>query len=253
MWELYDLLIDGVDPAARADCVCRGKWQAFVSSGDGAGLASLLLPGKIPCPDARELPEYAGLSLRSLATLSKSWDRWEAAVGVAALNAWYGRKETLRALGAQLCPPESEEGDVFRSLRDRARGKRVAVVGHFLGAASLGDAPERLLVFEREPKEGDLPDAAEEYLLPGNDLVIVTGMALTNKTLPRLLQLAGNAFTALTGPSVPMTPLLGRFGADALYGMVVWDPAGCRESILRAGDCHGIWRYVGKAVLPVSP
>ena len=155
--------------------------------------------------------------------------------------------QRLENRGLPLYDPASEAGDVFRELREFCRGKTVSIVGHFRGAEQLVDCRE-IRIFEREPREGDYPDAAEEYLIPGSDVVIVTGMAFTNKTMPRLMELSKGAFLALTGPTVPMTEALYDFGVSAMYGMTVWDLPGCRDAIL-SGDKKSIWNHVGKAIM----
>ena len=55
------------------------------------------------------------------------------------------------------------------------------------------------------------------------DFVFITGMTLTNKTLPRLLTLTESAKTILVGPSSPITPLLFRYGVDSIAGFYVTD------------------------------
>ena len=80
-----------------------------------------------------------------------------------------------------------------------------------------------LHVLERLPGERDYPDAACEYLLPDMDVVFITGCTVSNKTLPRLLQLSKEAFTVISGPSTPMAPELLQMGADALCGFCVTD------------------------------
>lgn len=247
MWTLYDTLIEDIDPTVTITAALRGRWQAYVEAGENAGVASLLLPWKQAYDSAAFLPEWQGRPLRELAGRVKSWDGVEAAMGMAAINAWYNGRSRLERRGLPLCDPASPAGDVFRELRDFCRGKTVSIVGHFRGAEALTDCRE-IRVFEREPREGDYPDAAEEYLIPGSDVVIVTGMAFTNKTMPRLMELAKGAHLALTGPSVPMTEALFPFGVRSLFGMTVWDLPGCREAIL-SGDKKSIWNHVGKAIL----
>jgi len=247
MWTLYDTLIEGIDPDLTITTALRGRWQAYVEAGEDAGVASLLLPWKQAYDSAALLPEWVGRPLKELARRAKSWDGVEAAMGMAAINAWYNGRSRLESRGMSLHDPASPAGDVFRELRDFCRDKTVSIVGHFRGADALTGCRE-IRVFEREPREGDYPDAAEEYLIPGSDVVIVTGMAFTNKTMPRLMELARGAHLALTGPSVPMTETLCGFGASSLFGMTVWDLPGCREAIL-SGDKKSIWNHVGKVIL----
>ena len=112
-------------------------------------------------------------------------------------------------------------------------GKRVGVVGHLAEVRRRhGNEAREIFVFELEPKaEEDLPAEMEEELLPSCDIVIITGSSLVNGTLPRLLELAKNAYTILTGPSVPMCPALFDFGIDRLAGLCITDLPGMRSYI----------------------
>ena len=80
-----------------------------------------------------------------------------------------------------------------------------------------------LSILEREPEGDDYLDSACEYLLPEQDFVFITGMTLTNKTLPRLLTLTEHAKTILVGPTSPITPLLFGYGVDSIAGFFVTD------------------------------
>ena len=221
MWQLYDALIEGVDGSRRVDYACCGPWRAWVESEGRGGLASLLSPGGAPCRPTGELRQHRGRCLRDLARLAKSDDPQESALGMAALNAYYNDAERLALFPARLFPMGSEEGDAFACLLPQARGKRVASVGHFSGVKQLYAPVCDFTVFEREPREGDLPEEAEEELLPGMDLVFITGMTLTNKTLPRLLSLTASCRVVITGPSLPLSEVMFDFGADVLSGLVI--------------------------------
>lgn len=66
-------------------------------------------------------------------------------------------------------------------------GKTVALIGHLkLGDEALKGAKE-VYIIERDPRDGDLPDSACEYILPECDVSIITGSAAVNKTMPRCL------------------------------------------------------------------
>ena len=246
MKELYEALIDGVPAEPKVRHACRGRWQSFVETEDGAGIASLLIPGKVPYEDTEVLAEWAGRPLRDLAAriLGEGQER---ALGCAALNAWYNARARLDACGASRIPPWIDEGHAFREMEPQCRGKLVSTIGHFNGTRFLRDLRE-LRVFEQEPGPGDYPEEKEEELLPGSEIVFITGMALTNGTMPHVLELSAGARVFLSGPSVPVTPAWFRFGVEALFGMTVWDVAGCRRAV-EEGSGREIWKYVGKSVL----
>ena len=76
-----------------------------------------------------------------------------------------------------------------------------------------------------------MPDPAAEYILAEQDCVCITGTAVTNKTLPRLLELSRSAYVALVGPSVPLSPVWSDHGVDLLAGAVVTDAADVRRCV----------------------
>ena len=108
------------------------------------------------------------------------------------------------------------------------RGRTVGMVGKMIGHGNMTaedfDCVKKLYVMDREEKPDTLPDSASEYYLPLCDLVIITGSAAINKTLPRLLELSRNAQVILTGPSVSCCPALMELGIDRLHGRFFTQP-----------------------------
>jgi len=147
-----------------------------------------------------------------------------------------------------LFTPGMDNGDIFSTLLPEVSGKKVALIGHFRGVDQLYRGRCELTIFEREPREGDLPDAAEEYLLPEMELVIITGMTLTNKTLPRILQLTQKAKVILTGPSAALTPLFFDFGVDIVSGLAMPEASVCRQAIT-SDDWQDIYNNGRKVII----
>lgn len=85
---------------------------------------------------------------------------------------------------------------------------------------------------DREEKPGAYPDSAAEFFLPQCDVVIITGSAAINKTMPRLLELSENAEVILTGPSVSCCPELLELGISRLNGRVITDPVPMLKAIV---------------------
>lgn len=205
---LYDALLAGVDSATPVLSIAMGEQWCLAAAGTGLGIAMHTPGASIP-------PLYpaglAGLPLSQAAQAVKSWNLEEASFGLAAANAFYNTPERLAAL-----PNYGHYADGLDFT-----GKTVGIVGHMHGPAGLREQAREIYVLERDPRPGDYPDSACELLLPRCDLVIITGSSLINKTLPRLLSLCRNAYTILTGPSVPLCPALLDFGIDRLSGLVV--------------------------------
>jgi uncharacterized protein (DUF4213/DUF364 family) len=126
---------------------------------------------------------------------------------------------------------EKDDRKAFEVWLEKVRGKKVAVIGHFMHLEqTLGGSCE-LSILERRPGPGDYPDSACEFILPEQDFVFSTGVTLINKTLPRLLELSRRQGMILAGPTVPLAPPLFGFGALDLQGLVITDPDLCREVI----------------------
>ncbi|HEX3040153.1 MAG TPA: DUF364 domain-containing protein [Caproiciproducens sp.] len=220
MWELYDSLIEGVTSDETVEEVITGDTWTYVETSDRCGIAMTTRaesrPPRIP-PS-----EYRGLSLQEAAKLVKSWNFTEAGVGMAAINAFYNTSARLKELDA--LQPDHQ----FCTAGMEVKGKRIGMVGHLrMTDHPLAEA-EEIRIVERNPQEGDYPDSACEYLFPDCDIVIITGSAFTNKTMPRLLQICKNSKVVVTGPSVPMAPNLLRFGITRLAGLVITNTGGVK-------------------------
>ena len=204
MWSLYEKLVEGIPASGPLVTAVRSQlWTMVATNQESAGVAMFLPLGE--CPETEAMNSLVGKPLRRVAELATSWNFREAAVGMAAINAWYNTPANAMAMGWQ---EGEEETEVFEHYLPEMKGKKVAVIGRFPRLDTTVAPYCRLSVLERDPGPGDLPDSACEYLLPEQDFVFITGSAFTNKTMPRLLELSKNARIILTGPSVPLAPCL---------------------------------------------
>ena len=146
---------------------------------------------------------------------------------MAAVNAFYNTPAKLEQLGAY------EPFDNYCTDGVDLKNKRIGVIGHLNMPSSVYDQAKEVLILERNPRPGDYPDSACDFLLPQCDVVIMTASTLVNKTLPHLLELSRNAYTILAGPSCPMCPQLLDFGIDRIAGLVITDVPGMKNKIRR--------------------
>lgn len=224
-WAIYDMLIDGVpDDIAVLDYTLGTNWS-YVTAECGCGVAMTMRGGGASIRTGSWRPA----TLKEMARLAKSWNLQDATLGIAALNAWYSRRELIDPLGAvyeeaRKLDPSERKREALHEFRPAMAGKRITVIGHFPHVLDLADHCAELTVLERNCREGDLPDPACEFILPSQDMVFITGTTFTNKTLPRLLELSRNAVCVMTGPSVVADPRLFDLGVDVLAGSVVGDP-----------------------------
>ena len=221
-FELYDVLIQGVSSDALITDTLMGECWTAVETRNHFGMAMTT-----PVDTAPRLlsADHTGLSLKELAQAAKSWNLTEAGFGMAAVNAYYNTPERLDSLGAY------EPFERYCTNGVDLQGKHIGVVGHLNMPPSVYEQAASLRILERNPRPGDYPDSACDWLLPQCDVVIITASTLVNKTLPRLLELSKNAYTILAGPSCPLCPQLLELGIDRIAGLVVTDTEGMKEKI----------------------
>lgn len=217
------------DPAQE---VIVGPAWTLVQTEESSGL--MLSGVRIDVGDEEHHVLLRGQPLVDLAELALSWNGREAAVGMAAINAACNIPSRFAG---------SDELNGRDLLLRKANGAKVGVVGHF---PWVGDVQKvaQVTVFEQEPRAGDLPPAAQEYLLPDQDVVVITGSALGNKTLPRLLELSRRAWVMLIGPSTPLSVVLFDYGVDALAGCVARDADELADVVREGGGVHAFRRCV---------
>jgi len=165
--------------------------------------------GKLTEKTAIELAEYA-----------KSWNMIEAGVGLAAINS------LIRSRGKKL--------NVLDFLLENAKGKKIAMIGHFPKVDELRKQADELWVIEKQPQKGDLPDTAAEHFIPKADFAVITSSAIINQSIERLLELS-RGFTIVLGPSTPMSPVLFDYGVDMLAGIKVVDEERMMKKIVQGG------------------
>lgn len=241
MWEIYAELISLVPAELKIkECMTGLNW--FLVRSQGVGIAMTPREGNRNYCFADKI---IGSPVREIAQWIMSWNNYEAAMGLAALNSAINIPARLEeTLGIKLAEQPAEQ--VFTFMQDRLRGKKVAVIGHFRELETLAPIC-RLSVLERLPLAGDYPDPACEYILPQQDYVFITATTLINKTLPRLLELSRQAYVVLVGPSTPLTPVLFKYGVDMLAGTAVVDrPRVWR--LMQEGDQQQFFQSGGRMV-----
>ncbi len=224
MWQIYDALIKGIPEDLIVDELICGNHYAYVRSGDGAGIAGL------SHYETRK-PMYSknllGATLQEVATCIKSWNLVEASVGLAAINAYYNHPRVARANGVVFSDNlriEDRIFDPFIMSQNDIRGKKVVVIGHFPHLESLFEPISDFSIIEWDPIEGDYPISAIEYIIPECDYVYLTYISVINKTLPRILELSGNAIqVTMVGPGTPLAPVLFDYGVGVLSGFMIKD------------------------------
>lgn len=221
MWEVYDTLLGNLPGGGVVEATCSTELWTMAAWEDHLGLAMTTLGDTRP-PVQDTLAQVA---VEEAAAAVKSWNLPEASAGMAVINSCYNTPARIE----MLCCAEPFENYCTRGLD--MTGKTVGVIGHLGMPKDTLRLAREVYILERNPRPGDYPDSACEYLLPQCDVVLITGSAFVNKTLPRLLELSRRAYTIVTGPTVPMCPELLNLGIQRLAGLVVTDRKGAAEHV----------------------
>lgn len=240
---IYELLLDHCSTEATVDNLTIGLvWTLCVNS-DNASAGLAMSPGLA----TRTLTwpgTLGGKRIKELAAWILEWEPYQATVGMAALNSCINSRPLPESVILQ---PEAGQANlaVFEHFLPQLQGRKVVVIGHYPGIERYQDTMN-LTVLERQPKSGDLPDAACEFLLQDASWVFLTASSLVNKTFPRLAELSAHANTVLMGPTVPWLPQLHEFGIDYLAGVEIADLNVLQQTVSQGGGVrifeHGV-RY----------
>lgn len=231
---LYRDLELGVGDGTAIRVLIGLNW-VLIESEQGCGLAQTPERGTAGCRSAAD-EDLTGRPLRELAAMVHSFDPFESAIGLAAINAHYNRFD--------LDTPEGNGLETFASGDDP-----VTVIGRF---PKLEKRFKNFTVVEQHPRDGEIPDWAAPWVLPGTERVLITASTLVNRSLPGLLAACPNAEVALIGPSAPLTPRLHSYGITLLGGMVVTDVDGLVRVIAEGGAISAIKPYTRMATLTAS-
>jgi uncharacterized protein len=208
-----------IQALASEDPITELRVGAFFTAvaSRAVGLASTLrsVPHAPGGPPVRQAGTLRPATVRQLVSLARSDSLLEASVGLAALNS---------AVDVDLGSLSSRNAASL--LKERGRGRRVAIVGGFPFARSLNDVASELYVFERGARVGpdEVPAERMPELLPRVDVAAISSTTLLNHTLDEILALLDpGCFRLLVGPSTPLSTVLFDFGFDALCGSIVLD------------------------------
>lgn len=204
------------EPATR---VAIGVNWTLVDSALGTGLVHTPVKsqqGCVPIPSAGTL---VGRPLGELMELTEDPNPIARAVGFAALNAYWNRRDVtgMAANGLDL-------------VEDR--GHKTVVIGRF---PRLDQRVPGAAVIERNPGPNDFPEEAAATLIPEAEFLVITASTLSNGSLADLLALRRNAFTLLVGPGTPLSPALLDNGIDVLAGFRVGDPERAERAVMEGG------------------
>jgi hypothetical protein len=222
--KLLDDLIGSIEQDAPIQRVMVGAHWTAVSS-RWCGMASTLMDAK---PHGEGKVRYAGeletTTALELARYIYSGNTLEASIGFASLNSLIETPTTGLV-----------EINAFKYLVEKGAGKHVAVFGHFPYLDYLKVSASQLTVFELAPVEGEHRLDEVPKLLPDAEIVAITSNSLINHTLEEILpHIKSGAFTALVGPTTPLSTVLLDQGIRMLSGVQIVNEDALYKSISQA-------------------
>lgn len=226
---IYELLLDYASNDTQVTELTIGLvWTVCKAQHLGLAMSPGMPTRTLPWPGT-----LAGRTLGELAGWINDWEPYKATVGMAAINCSLNRFELPSGI-TLLAAADRGNLAVFEHFLPRLKDKKVVVVGRYPGIERYAET-FNLSILERQPVHNDFPDPASEFLLPEADWVFLTASSITNKTFPRLAELAQNATTVLMGPTVPWLPELHEFGINYLAGLEVVDPVTLYQTAAEGG------------------
>lgn len=124
MWEIYEALINGIPENLTAERIVCGYVYTLVTNELGTGISNTLsCETRLPVSSG----SLIGEPLREVATLIKSWNFPEAAIGHAALNSYYNTPTVARANGIEIFDVMHKEdrlSDPFITSQNDVKGKK---------------------------------------------------------------------------------------------------------------------------------
>ena len=218
---IYDTIINSVPQGENiADTIVGDSWSLVETDKGKVGIAMTTAGSTRPYMFSDNL---LGIDVQEAARAILSWNLEEASLALAVINACLNTEARIQEFDCQ------EPYDNYCTRGLDLSGKKLGLIGHLKMPEEVRNAAAECHILELHPQPGDYPASACEWILPECEIVIITGSSLINKTLPRLLTLCRNAYTILTGPSVPLCPELLNLGIDRLAGLVINDPEGMKK------------------------
>jgi uncharacterized protein (DUF4213/DUF364 family) len=152
-------------------------------------------------------------SAQELAQWALSDNMLEASVGMAAINSLIEIDEDQFI--------DLNAADV---IADKANDKNLVVIGHFPFVDRIRTLAHNCWVIEKKPYGDDFPEEAAAEFIPQADVVAITGTALINHSMEKLLSFCQpKSLVLVLGPSTPLSSILFNYGVHILSGARIND------------------------------
>ncbi len=238
--ELYDLLLDYANVQIEVERVLLGLNWTLCQAGS-IGIAATALGGAWRSESSAPL---VGRTLAELSLWLRKWERQQASIGLAAINAAINSEADMVYREGALFRGSHALSNALEWFVPALRGHKVAVIAEDNPFAALD---ERLELTTLQSREGALHPAAE-VMLGNAEWVFVNGQCVADKTLPRVLELATDAQVVLYGPQVPWLDEWRDFGIDFLLGSQIDQHTALYTTIAEGGTIETLPQAVSYRV-----
>jgi uncharacterized protein (DUF4213/DUF364 family) len=242
--EIYDLLLDYAGLQIEVERVLVGLNWTLCQAGS-TGIAETTGGGQWRGESHTPL---AGRTLAELSLWVRKWDRQQAAVGLAAVNAAINSEADMVYQEGALFRGRLSQANALEWFIPRLRGHKVAFIGD---ENPFSHQQERLDVTHLPNSIGALHPATE-VMLGNAEWVFVNGQSVADKTLPRVLELVGEAQVVLYGPQVPWLEEWRDFGIDYLIGAQIDHGDTLYDTIAEGGDIAALPQAISYRVCDLA-
>lgn len=243
-WSIYDRLLDSIkekDPVIR-DFVVGAEWCMVLAEDGTAGLAKVRTEKWQRFPFQVDI--RPGMPLAEAAEAIRSWNPYEAALGLAAVNAFFNR-ESLLSQSHTVYPGGRRSRGVFGQFCEaHTKGRKTLLLEPYYDREELANAPGIIQILRLETGYRDYRFDAWQELLPEADSLVLSGCSLADKTAGITARAAAREGKDifLWGPDAPLAPALLAWGISEITGFLVDDAEKCLWTVKRAGTRDDILR-----------
>ena len=219
MWKLYDNLIKNIQEDIKVNDLVIGTEFAMVISDSGAGISRVLNDKRFPFENKIK----PNMKLKDLAKSIKSWNFVEASLGLAAINAFYNKKQPQDDIKLEKIKHP------FVSTIDP--DDRVAVVDAVLENKENIQKSYDADFFNRKMEDGDYIITAFEYLVDEYDSIYLGSNLIINKHIMKITSDSKGKKSVLCDISTPLSLDFKKVGIDEIGGFIIDDIDKCFELV----------------------
>ena len=241
---IYELLLDYANLQIEVERVLVGLNWTLCQAGS-LGVAETTGGGQWRSEIHTPL---VGRPLAELSLWLRKWDRQQAAIGLAAVNAAINSEADMVYLEGALFRGRQALANALEWFVPRLHGHKVAIIGT---VNPFARHHERLDLTHLPNSAGALHPATE-VMLANAEWVFVDGQSVADKTLPRVLELAKDARIVLYGPQVPWLEEWQTFGVDFLIGSQIDSHTALYDTISEGGDINSLPQAVSYRVCDLA-